>query len=91
MLLHVCANQQVVALLFAANVVALVLDVLILAFVNEPGGPGATVGLLSLPGILFMIVWTGYALHRCRDELPYGRTGPVVEDGDDSSDGPPRL
>ncbi|WP_459191524.1 hypothetical protein [Halosimplex sp. J119] len=87
LLVQACANQQVIVLLLAANVVALVLDIAILLFVNEPGSPGATVGLMSLPGIAFMIAWTSYALYRCRDGLPYGRSGPTLE----TDDGPPSL
>ncbi|MFC7141243.1 hypothetical protein ACFQMA_15565 [Halosimplex aquaticum] len=88
LLMHVCANQLVVALLLAGSVLALILDVAILVFVNEPGGAGATVGIMSLPGILFMIGWTSYALYRCRDDMPYGRSGPTL-DADDG--GPPSL
>lgn len=88
LLIQVASNQHVVAVLLAANVAALVVDLLILLFVNEPGSAGATVGIMSLPGILGMIAWTSYALYRCRDGMPYGRTGPVVETEDD---GPPSL
>lgn len=72
---RLCSHQPELVVIFSASWVGLALTGGSLLFLNL-SGTTEVVALMNVPGLVVMIAWTGYALYRCRDGMPYGRGDP---------------
>ena len=62
---RLCAQLPIVGALFAGAALGWILSIATL-LAAEPGSGAAVVSWLNIGGILVIMGWTGYVIHRCR-------------------------